>query len=269
MSVERIQAMMTAACLAADAEAALTGDLGGFLARHGLASDDVEALLAAPRRLGLYRRLVRSNVVGVVRAMLGRTEALVERFEPGGFERAIAGFLDEVGPRTAHLRDVPREFLDWAGPRWRASERLPAWLVDHAELELVDFTVEVAPRPGPLPALADVAPDRALVFAEPRVVARLGWAVHAMSGEGEAPPERRDVVLLVYRDAEHRARYLELSPVAAAILEQLFAGRPLVPAVVEACREVGQTVDDAVLAGAARLLADLGERGVLLGARGE
>jgi hypothetical protein len=36
---------------------------------------------------------------------------------------------------------------------------------------------------------------------------------------------------------------------------------------VDACAARGEALDNAVLAGAARLLADLGERGVLLGAR--
>lgn len=266
--VTRLHALFADACFG-DSEAALAGDLSKYLARHGIAKDDAEALLAAPRRLGLYRQLIRHNVVNVIGTMLERTKARLEAKVPGGFGRAIADWLAAEGPKTAHLRDVPSEFLAWIAPRWRNDDRVPAWLVDHAEFELVDFTIGVAPRPAPPPPLADVAPDRPLVFADPRTIVELAHAVHDLPADDlGAAPEKRAVHLLVYRDADHRTRVLDLTPAAAAILQKLFDGRPLANAMVEACQASGIALDDTVLAGAARLLADLGERGVLLGARG-
>lgn len=265
MTVERLHALIADACFG-DSEAALSGDLGAYLAKHGVEGEDAEALLASPRRLGLYRQLVRHNVVNVVGTMLEQTRARLEAHVPGEFDRSVDGFLAAQGPRTPHLRDVPSELLSWAAPRWRADERIPAWLPDHAELELVDFTIGVAPRPPEPPPLAEVTADRSLVFGDPRVIVQLGWAVHERRDSDE-PPEKRPVHLLVYRDAQHAVRYLELTPLASEILERLFAGRPLAQAMVEACASSGHAMDDAVLGGAARLLADLGERGVLLGAR--
>lgn len=267
-ATERLQAMMATACFGAEADVAFDADLAAFLAAHGVAREDAEALLASPRRLGLYRRLVRHNVTSVIERMLEHTRARLETRVPGELDRAISAFLDEVGPRTSHLRDVPSEFLAWAAPRWRADARLPRWIADHAELELLDFTISVAPRPLPPPPLAEVAADRPLVFAEPKQLIHLGWAVNLVPrGDLDAEPEERPVSILVYRDAEHRSRFLELTPLAAAILERLFAGDALGPAMVAACAAKAHPLDDAVLGGAARLLADLGERGVLLGAR--
>ncbi|MDF2692745.1 MAG: hypothetical protein K0S65_1128, partial [Labilithrix sp.] len=106
------------------------------------------------------------------------------------------------------------------------------------------------------------------VFAEPKRLVHLAWAVNELAREDvAAEPAERPVSILVYRDAEHRSRFLELTPLAAAILEQLFAGDALGPAMVAACAAKAHPLDDVVLGGAARLLADLGERGVLLGAR--
>jgi hypothetical protein len=265
MSVERLHALIADACFG-DSEAALSGDLGAYLAKHGIEGEDAEALLASPRRLGLYRQLVRHNVVNVVGTMLERTRARLDAHVPGEFDRSVDGFLASQGPRTPHLRDVPSELLSWAAPRWRADARIPAWLPDHAELELVDFTIGVAPRPPEPPPLAEVTADRSLVFGDPRIIVHLEWAVHE-SREVDEQPAKRPVHLLVYRDAQHAVRYLELTPLASSILELLFAGRPLAKAMVEACASSGHPMDDAVLGGAARLLADLGERGVLLGAR--
>jgi hypothetical protein len=265
MSVERLHAMIADACFG-DAEDAGLGDLAAHLAKHGIEGEDAEAMLASPRRLGLYRQLVRHNVVDVVRTMLERTRARLDAHVTGEFDRTVSGFLAAQGPRTPHLRDVPGELLAWASPRWRADARLPGWLPDHAELELVDFTIGVAPRPPEPPPLADVTADRPLVFGDPKVIVHLDWAVHERR-ESDEKPERRAVHLLVYRDAQHVVRYLELTPLASAILERLFTGRPLAQAMTEACAASAHPMNDAVLGGAARLLADLGERGVLLGAR--
>jgi hypothetical protein len=265
-ATEQMQAMVAKACFGKDAS--FTSDLSAFLREHGIGGDDAEALLASPRRLGLYRRLVRHNVVGVIETMLEATKARIEARVPGELDRSIVQFLDEVGPKTPHLRDVPSEFVAFIAPRWRANTKLPAWLVDYAELELVDFTISVAPRPLPPPPLAEVTADRPLVFADPRRMVHLGWAVNALARDDvQAEPEKRDVTILVYRDADHASRFLELTPLAGAILERLFAGDALGAAMVNACTAKNYPMDDQVLAGAARLLADLGERGVLLGAK--
>ncbi|MBX3227001.1 MAG: putative DNA-binding domain-containing protein [Labilithrix sp.] len=253
MSTEKIQRLIARACL---------GREGAELSFEGIAREDAAAL--TPSRLRLYRRLVRHNVTSVIGAMLARTKARLEVHAPGELGRSVDAFLDEVGPRTPHLRDVPSEFLAFAAPRWRADTRLPRWLADHAELELLDFTIGVAPRAKAPEGLLDVTADRPLVFAEPLALTRLAWAVNALANDAAAEPEERPVHILVYRDAVHVARFLELTPLAAAILERLVAGEPLGPAVAAAA---GSALDADVLAGAARLLADLGERGVLLGAR--
>jgi hypothetical protein len=260
MSSERLQHAFKRACFGADA--AFDTDLRGFLAASGVPKDDIDAIMAAPRRLGLYRKLIRHNIVGVIEAMLPRTQERMDKVVPGSFVASIDAWLENDGPRTAHLRDVPTEFLAFAAPRWKKDERLPRWLSDYAELELVDFVIGVAPRPAPPPPLADVSADLPLVFGDPRKLVRLAWSVH------EDTIAERDVTILVYRDAEHRTRFLELTHLAGLILERLFAGDALGPAMVSACQTMGCALDEAVLAGAARLLADLGERGVLLGAKG-
>ena len=61
-------------------------------------------------------------------------------------------------------------------------------------------------------------------------------------------------------------RYLELTPLAAGILGELFAGASLRDAIERACRQRGIALDDSVIAGSARVLADLADRGALLGA---
>lgn len=238
-------------------------DLEALVEKHEVEPDDAAALSGT--RLALYRRLVRHNVVNVIDTMLERTRARLDHFVPGAFEQAVSAWIAAEGPRTPHLRDVPREMLDWAAPRWRSDSRVPAWIADYAEYELAEFTIGVAPRPAPPPPLLDVTADRALVFADPHLLLHLRWAVHELDELASQPMERA-TSLLVYRDADANSRFLDLTPLAAAILERLLAGRPLAAAMTEACAATNHVLDQAVLGGAAQLLADLGERGVLLGA---
>lgn len=261
MSSERLQHAFKRACFSAEPK--FDDDLRGFLAASGVPKEDVEAILAAPRRLGLYRKLIRHNIIGVIEAMLPKTQKRMNDVVPGSFESSIDAFLEHEGPRTSHLRDVPSEFVAFAAPRWKKDDRLPRWLSDHAELELVDFVVGVAPRPAPPPPLADVSADLPLVFADPNKLVRLAWSVH------QEDIAQRDVTILVYRDAEHRTRFLELTRLAGLILERLLAGDALGAAMISACQTMGCALDQAVLEGAARLLADLADRGVLLGAKAE
>jgi hypothetical protein len=272
MSVERVHEMIADACLRTTSETEFTTDLRAFLESHRLDAEDIEAILAAPPRLAVYRRLVRNNLVEVVRRMMPRARARMNDAHERCFDASIDAFLDEAAPRTHYLRDVPIEFLAWAVPRWRARGDLPAWLPDLASHELVHFEVSAGPTPrdGAPKEPGEVALDRPLAFAEAKRLVHYQHAVHALPGEigDRSEPEARAVSLLVYRDAAHHVRFLELTPLASAILSRLFAGEPLGRALAPACATVGAALDEAVLADTARLLADLGERGVLLGGGG-
>jgi uncharacterized protein len=276
-----LQRAIAEACLGARAGDDIAGDLRGWLEKRGVAPDDVEAILAAPPRLGIYRSLVRNGLWSVVLRMLPRTRARMNAACEGRFDVDLAAFLDEVGPRTHYLRDVPAEYVAWVAPRWRADARVPAYLVDLATHELAAFAVAAAAPASSVPAV-EVDLQRPLAFLESTRLLHHGWAVHELPAHelradelpadagDDAPavteePARREVHLLAYRDADHTVRWLELTPLASAILTRLVAGEPLGEAVASACAAAGVTAAS-VLPELARLLADLGERGVVLGA---
>jgi hypothetical protein len=255
------------ACLGKNAGDAIARDLRGFLERHGVASEDVEAALRAPQRLGVYRSLVRNGLSSVVLGMLRRTRARMNAACAGRFDTDFARFVDEVGPRTHYLRDVPGEFFSWAKPRWLASAEVPAYLVDLAEHELAGFALAASDASGETGFIGDVALDRRLIFIASMRLLRYEWAVHELPDDETARdvPARRTVFLLAYRDGAHWVRWLELTPLAACIVDRLQEGDLLGSAIASACSEYGAPADPEAIA---KLLADLGGRGVLLGARG-
>jgi hypothetical protein len=261
---EAIQRAIADACLARDPVPA--EDLQRFLEERGVSAEDAAAIAAAPSRLGVYRSLVRNGLSNVVARVLPRTRARFDAARPGRFAADFAAFVDEVGPRTHYLRDVPAELVAWAQPRWRADPSVPAYLPDFAAFELAGFAVGAAidlPKDAPL---QEVTPDRALVLHPSTVTLHLGWAVHELAHAPDArdEPEAREVALLGHRDAEHAVRWLELTPLAAAIVDRLLAGEPLRSAVARAHELQRAGYDANAVAG---LLSDLGERGVVVGAR--
>lgn len=262
-----LQRMIADACLGARTDEELTRGLRDFLARHGVSAEDADALAAAPLRLPLYRRLIRNNLEHVIGQMMPRARARLNDAAGGAFDATVAAFLDEVGPRTHHLRDVPAELLTWARARWASDPTVPPWLIDLATFEHAEFLLGAAPTPAHEPPLDEVSLDRPVVLAEATRLVRFAHAVHELPAalDDRAEPEARAVALLGYRDADHEVRFMDLSPAAAAIVARLADGERVKDAIARACEELALPVDDALLAGTARLLADLGARGVLLG----
>jgi hypothetical protein len=243
-------------------------DRRAYLASAGLEGADLDAMAALEeKRLLLYRKLIRRGISAAVRVEIPRTAA---RLGPA-WDTYITRFCDEELPRSHYLRDVAFELVAWAAPKWASDEAVPSYLADLARHELIAYEVACDDSEPLGPSGQELSLDQRVRFSPAVRLVRYEHAVHRLSAEPEARdvPAREPCALLVYRDAEHEVRYLELTPVAAAILERLLRGETLRDAVVSACRDQGRLLDGAVLEGAARLLSDLGERGVVLGAEAE
>jgi hypothetical protein len=265
---EEVQRFIAAVCLDAKADEEVMHDLAGLLERHGVSTDDASILRHAPHRLALYRRLVFGNLLGVASKMMPRTRARLNDLADGAFDRSFGAFLAKAAPRTHYLRDVPAEFLAWALPSWKADPGIPPYASDLATHELVEFQIAAAPMPGECPPLAELAHDRVVLFVPAGRLVRYSYAVHALPPEesDRSEPVARSVALFVHRDEGHRVRFLELTPLAARIVERLLARCPLGEAITEACTAEGTALTESVLSSTAQMLAEWAERGILLGA---
>ncbi len=254
------------ACLEARAGEALVDDLRGFLEARGVPADDIAAIEQSPHRILVYRALVRNGLLSVVSRLMPRTRERMNAACAGRFDADYARFLQQRGPRTHYLRDVPREFFDWVRPQWDAAVGVPSYLVDLGAHEIDAFELASFDAPEPKP-VAEIDLGRPAVFSPTMRLVRYDWAVHELpdgadAAAGSVEPEPRAVALVGYRDAEHAVRWLELTPLAAGIVERLAAGDAFDVAIHRSCTEQGAQAD---LADIARLLSDLGARGILLG----
>jgi hypothetical protein len=245
------------------AERAFAADPRGWLRALGLGADDVEQLVAlGPTRLFLYRRHVRKTLARGIRRQIPRTAARLG----DAFERWVERFVEAESPRSHYFRDVAFEMVQWAIPRWADDASVPAYLGDLARHELTRFDVGAAPLDDAA-AAAEIELDRGVRFDAAVRLVRYEHAVHRLDADEAARdvPAPEPTALLVYRDDEHDVRYLELTPLAAAILERLIAGATLRDAVVGGATALGHAVDAAVTQSTAALLDELRARGALRG----
>jgi len=238
------------------------GNVGQLLSKHALDAGERAAFEADLERWLVYRKLVRNTLRNAMALAIPRTMARLGPLFDEYFER----FLAEQGPRTHYLRDVTTELLDFCAPLWRTDPRVSPWSHDLARHEALEIIIASLGEPVVPHALGALDAERGLAFIEAARVVRYDFAVHRLpAGEADrSEPAREAVALFAYRDGEHDVRYLELSPLAAALVERLLAGESLKNALVSACAATGNEPAQA-LGGAATLLSDLATRGALLG----
>lgn len=219
--------------------------------------------IASPDGAGIYRALVRRGLAGMLRFELPRTAAHLG----ARWDRDVARFLDATLPRSRYLRDIARELVAHVAPSWEGDPEVPPYIVDLARWELLAFEVANAPDDPPAGEPAAPALDRRVVLSASMRLFHALHAVHLLP-EDEAeivPPAAEKTSLCVYRDPDFEMRTLSLTPSAAEILERLAAGATLGEAVSGAAAARGVALDPPFLQGAARLLEDLAERGVVRG----
>jgi hypothetical protein len=237
--------------------------LAALCRKHEVSAEDAAALEAGLPRLAVYRELVRGNLQEALRLSIPRSLARFSALFEAYFDR----FLAERAPRTHYLRDVTTELLDFCEPLWRADPRVPEYLPELARHEALHIRVSALQAPPRGHVAGGLSLDQGVALSAALRVVEHRYAVHELPEDenDRTEPEERPVSLLVYRSPEHDVRYLELSPLACGILQRLLGGDALGDAVRRAAAAEGAALTETVLSGAAQLLADLAERGVVWG----
>ena len=248
-----------------DAPVRMREDFPGFLAARPMGEADRDAMGRVDvERLLVYRSLVHNRMRNTIAEFLPR---VVARIGSKRLTQDFAEFMHQRAARSPYLRDVPQEFVEWVTPRWLEDPAVDDYLVDLARHELLAQDVANDPAGGDLPTGEGVALEWPLRFDGAARLMSYGYAVHLLDKGTSDAPERRPIALLVYRDMKYKVRYLELTSFGAAILRRLMVEQmPVTAGLRAACSDLNTELDDDKLAIAAGLLADLADRGVMLGA---
>jgi len=259
--LEAIERALVASITEPDATRLGGAARAAWLEGRGLQAQDREALAAVDdQSFSVYRAIVRKMLRSAILLELPRTATLLG----ARFERDLATYLEAL-PRSHYLRDAAFELYEAASPGWAADPTLPPFASDLARHELSELEIGSSLEDaGVLPTSEELDLALPVRTGGSAGIYRYAYPVHELEGDA-TQLEARETILLGYRDREHDVRYLSLTPLAAEIVERLFEGAPLGAAITEACVARGVALDPALLDETSRLLADLAERGVLVG----
>jgi hypothetical protein len=222
-----------------------------------------EASTRAPatERLRMYRQHILKRLTRAICSGLPRAAACLG----AACEGQIRQFFAAGQTRSLYLRDVVFEFVAWAAPRWRVDPALPPYVVDLARYELAVLAAARAPDDSQDAGALPLALDQRVRFSHAACLYHFEYAVH--QSQPGTPPAPAASALLFYRDRDGLVQVLALSSLAAAMVAALMSSpATLGQAVVQACQRFAQPTDETILVETAQLLADLAERGVVLGA---
>ena len=263
----RIERLLTDLAFGAPLDPSDANAVDVWLQGRGLSQEDVLFLRQQGiERLLTYRRLVRQTLRDAIQTTMPRA---VAHLGPA-FDDYFSRFLKEQGPRTHYLRDVTPEFLEFCAPSWAMDPRVPSYLFELADHELLQVEVAsmLAQPKGYEPEELEL--DAGVEFIDACRIVHYDHAIHELSEDETdlTPPETAETWLFVYRSPEHEVRYLKLTPLAADILARLkHLKEALGRSITTAAADAKIPLDQQVLDGTARLLADLAERGAIYGKR--
>lgn len=233
------------------------------ISEHSLGKD-AAASSADWERFVLYRQLVFGRFWGTLEVSIPRT---IARIGKEILQQDLREWIFQRATKSVYMRDIPPEFMAFVGTRWFDELNLPDYLRELALHELLTIDVAAGLDDDAKASIEGVDVDTCLQFQQAAKLAHYRYAVHRLPEDEEdrSEPALGDWWILGYRDAEDEVRFLELTPLAAAVVDKLMQGQCLGDAAKSGCASAGVALDDGALATIAVLLDDLEERGVFIG----
>jgi hypothetical protein len=221
------------------------------------------------RRMKIYRDLFFNNIQSLLASNFPVLRSL---YDQGGWRTLVRDFYAHHRSRTPLFPEIAREFLQYLQDEREARPEDPPFLLELAHYEWVELALDLDER-----AVDSVAanPDGDLLDGRPvlnPLTRLLGYRfpVHRIRTDfrpTEPPPQTTH--LLVYRNRDDDVKFMQLNAVTQHLLERLgrdddASGREIL---VEIASEIGHADAQRLVEAGADLLADLRQRGVVLGTR--
>ncbi|MFU8836780.1 MAG: DUF2063 domain-containing protein [Thiohalomonadaceae bacterium] len=218
------------------------------------------------QRLAVYHELFFNNFRNSLESAY---PVLHDVVEPSLWEELVSGFFREHRCHTPEFPRMPREFLDWLTLPRDTQEQEPAFLPQLALWEWTELEVLLDPAipMRPLRIDADLLDSQPVLVPSLRLH-RFDYPVHRIA-PGYLPDAAlsEPVHLAAYRNAQDEAAFLELSPVSAALLQNIQENHDMTGAehIDQLASLMGHPRPEQLFTFAAAFLDELRDKGVLLG----
>jgi hypothetical protein len=221
------------------------------------------------RRVALYRELVFNNVESL---LAGNFPVLHRLLPEDRWLALVRDFFVRHRARTPLFTELPQEFLAFIHEERGADPTDPPFLLELAHYEWVELALLIAQEE---PDLSGIDPNGDLLAAPP-VLSPLAWPLtYRFPVQRIAPdfqpdrPPAEPTHLVVYRNRALRVEFMETNAVTQRLLLLLNEDptQPGLTALERIAAELEHPSPQLVLDFGASVLAELRERGVVLGTR--
>jgi hypothetical protein len=215
------------------------------------------------RRMKIYTELLYNNIEGfllacfpVMRQVLGARK----------WAKLVRVFFATHRSHTPYFRQIPDEFVQFLQNEWTPIEGYPPYLLALAHYEWIELVLSVSNREvdSAVDAGGDLL-DGVPVLNPVLANLRYDWPVHRIAPRRKVQPA--ETHLLVLRDHADEVRFNEINAFTARLLALLESGTRSGRGALETIATESRHPDpERILQAGGALLADLRDRGAILGA---
>lgn len=220
------------------------------------------------RRLAIYRDLFFNNVAQM---LAGTFPVLHKILGEKAWRELMRDYFAHHQAHTPYFLEMPREFLSFLENERAAGNDDPAFMLELAHYEWIELALSVSEKEIDL---ENVDTDGDLLAGEPVVsplieVLAYRFPVHRLGPDFQpSAPPAETTWLVVYRNLEDRAGFMEINLVTARLLELAGAGGLTGTRILtQIAEELGHQNPDVVIKGGADTLKLLKEKSIILGTR--
>lgn len=193
-------------------------------------------------RMAVYETLFFNNIEGFVS---GAFPVLHRLIEASRWQRLVRSFIAEQRCVSPYFLEISQEFLAWLQQGYVAEAGDPPFILELAHYEWVELALDVSEAELPAQGWSPLAWPLAY-----------RWPVQRIGADFQPrEPEVDPTCLLVWRDAQDKVRFMQLSPFAYQLALRLQAGEAAEPALLALAQQHGLNADAAYFNNAQTLLA--------------
>ena len=178
-------------------------------------------------QVSIYDELLHHKFEGFLLACFPVLRKILRKKRWGKLVRA---FFREHRCQSPLFRDIPAEFLAYVSARGCTALKLPDFTLELAHYEWLELHLDIDEQQVHAPRLSQAPLDKVLRINPVLDLVAYRYPVHRLARDyqPESPPDQ-PTFLCVWRNSSDRIQCMELSAVAAELLETLRQGQPAQP----------------------------------------